>query len=194
MNILIIDNYDSFTYNLYHLIEAVMPTEYALKVKRNDEISINEIKKFDKIVLSPGPGLPQSAGITKDVIQTYSTSKSFFGVCLGHQAIAEVFGAKLINLNEVLHGVAIETYTTENHDLIFNSCPPKFETARYHSWVVDDSDFPDCLEVTARDKLGYIMALKHRNLDLRGVQFHPESILTPCGRKMLENWILAPTP
>jgi anthranilate synthase component II len=194
MNVLIIDNYDSFTYNLYHLIEAVMPANWNLKVKRNDEISLKEIENFDKIVISPGPGLPKEAGITCEAISYYGQSKSILGVCLGHQAIAEVYGGKLVNLNQVLHGVAVNTFILNPPDSLFNGCSNSFETGRYHSWVVSENDFPECLEVTAKDSNGNIMALKHKTFDVKGVQFHPESIMTPLGRQILNNWVNSSTP
>jgi anthranilate synthase component II len=194
MNVLIIDNYDSFTYNLYHLIEAVMPSNWNLKVKRNDEISLKEIANFDKIVISPGPGLPKEAGITCEAISYYGQYKSILGVCLGHQAIAEVYGGKLVNLEQVLHGVAVNTHFLNPPDSLFNGCSNNFETGRYHSWVVSENDFPECLEVTAKDSNGHIMALKHKTFDVKGVQFHPESIMTPLGKQILDNWVNSSTP
>ncbi len=188
MKILIIDNYDSFTYNLYHMIEAVMPDKWFLKVKRNDEIKLNEIAFFDKIVISPGPGLPKDAGITCEAITKYGQTKNILGVCLGHQAIGEVYGGKLKNLENVLHGVAIETHSIIN-DNIFKNCPKTFETGRYHSWVIDEKNFPECLEIIAKDKLELIAAYRHKSLPIKGVQFHPESILTQYGKQMLNNWV-----
>lgn len=189
MNILILDNYDSFTFNLYHYIEGIIPSEYTLKVKRNDEIDINDIKKYDKILLSPGPGLPEDARINIEVVKRYHKEKSIFGVCLGHQAIALAFGAHLRNLGRVLHGVAIETYVLKTDSGIFKDCIKETLTGRYHSWVIEEESLPSCLEVIARDKFGEIMAIKHRNYDVCGVQFHPESILTTEGRKMMNNWV-----
>ena len=189
MKILIIDNYDSFTYNLYHLVEAVMPSDYSLKVKRNDETDINEIKNYDKIIISPGPGLPKDAGISCEAIEIFGGSKSILGVCLGHQAIAEAYGAKLKNLDEVLHGIAIETLPVIKSEKLFHNCPAKFDTGRYHSWVVDKDTVPECLEVTAVDSFGHIMALRHKHFDVKGVQFHPESIMTSVGKQIIKNWI-----
>lgn len=188
MKILILDNYDSFTYNLYHLVEDVMPDGFGLSVRRNDEISIKDVEKYDKIIISPGPGLPKDAGITCDLIATYSRSKSILGVCLGHQAIAEVFGGKLINLKHVLHGKAINTMITVMNEPLFFGCSKVFETGRYHSWAVDKATLPGNLRITATDELGLIMALSHENLDVKGVQFHPESVMTGCGKRILKNW------
>ncbi len=186
MKILVFDNYDSFTYNLVHYIEKIGP--YELEVHRNDKIALNEIARFDKIVLSPGPGLPAEAGILKDLIQTYAASKSILGVCLGQQAIAEVFGGKLSNLDTVFHGVATEMDVLRD-DILFKGLPKKFKAGRYHSWVVDEKYFPAELEITVKDSNGFIMGLRHREYDLRGVQFHPESILTEHGEQMIRNWL-----
>ncbi|MBS4013436.1 MAG: aminodeoxychorismate/anthranilate synthase component II [Bacteroidetes bacterium] len=188
MKILIIDNYDSFTYNLYHMIEAVISNKWSLKVKRNDEININEIALFDKIVISPGPGLPKDAGITCETIAKYGQTKSILGVCLGHQAIGEVYRGKLKNLEQVIHGMAIDTYIIAK-DNLFANCPESFETARYHSWVIDERDFPQCLEIIAKDKLGLIAAIRHKYYPVKGVQFHPESILNQYGKQILKNWV-----
>ncbi len=192
MKILIVDNFDSFTYNLYHLIEALMPENFSLKVKRNNDINIKEVGFFDKVVISPGPGLPENAGITCEIIKKYGNSKNILGVCLGHQAIAEVYGAKLKNLPEVLHGVAVETILNKQADKIFINCPDRIKTGRYHSWVVDKDSLPNCFEITAVDVLGHIMAIKHKESELRGVQFHPESIMTENGRQIIKNWLLTP--
>lgn len=189
MKILILDNYDSFTYNLYHMVEDVMPVGYRLCVKRNDEISLQEVDQYDKIIISPGPGLPKDAGITCDLIATYGANKSLLGVCLGHQAIAEVFGGKLTNLASVLHGKAIKTIITNKNEPLFFGCPATFDTGRYHSWVVDPVSLPSELTITATDELNLIMAISHKTLDVKGVQFHPESVMTGAGRQILKNWV-----
>ncbi|HSY62005.1 MAG TPA: aminodeoxychorismate/anthranilate synthase component II [Cytophaga sp.] len=188
ISILVLDNYDSFTYNLVHIIKALGYTN--LEVHRNDKITIEEIARFDKILLSPGPGIPSEAGILQDVIRTYAGKKSIFGVCLGHQAIGEVFGGTLTNLEKVYHGIATKTKILDS-GVLFAGIPHEITTGRYHSWVVDRQDFPDVLEITAEDDQGKIMALKHKTLDLVGVQFHPESILTEFGQKMMQNWLEA---
>ena len=189
MDILILDNYDSFTYNLYHMIEDVMPAGYGLWVRRNDEISLQEVNQYDKIIISPGPGLPKDAGITCDLIAAYAEKKSILGVCLGHQAIAEVYGSKLMNLENVLHGKAIKTMVTNKNEPLFFGCPDAFETGRYHSWVVDPDSLPDELAITATDGLNLTMAISHKRLDVKGVQFHPESVMTEVGRQILKNWV-----
>jgi anthranilate synthase component 2 len=191
MKILIFDNYDSFTYNLVHLVEKILHEK--VEVFRNDEIPLEEIKKFDRIILSPGPGIPSEAGLLLPLIKEYASSKPILGVCLGHQAIGEVFGATLINLSTVYHGVATKIKvnnqrSSANKDL-FNQVPDEIEVGRYHSWIVSDKDFPADLEITARDESGYIMALRHKNYDVQGVQFHPESVLTPEGEKIMKNWL-----
>ncbi|ABG60530.1 anthranilate synthase component II [Cytophaga hutchinsonii] len=188
ISILVLDNYDSFTYNLVHIIKALGYTN--LEVHRNDKITLDEIQRFDKILLSPGPGIPSEAGILQDVIRTYAGKKSIFGVCLGHQAIGEVFGGTLTNLEKVYHGIASKTQIL-NKGVLFEGLPEEITTGRYHSWVVDTKNFPDVLEITATDEQGKIMALKHKTLDLVGVQFHPESILTEFGKKMVQNWLEA---
>ncbi len=185
MKIVIIDNYDSFTYNLAHLVKT-LGTQ--VTVLRNDQFAIDDLKAFDKIILSPGPGIPSEAGLLLDVIRTYSTRKPILGVCLGHQAIGEVFGAKLENLTDVFHGVATEG-TQLGNDALFTGLPQRITMGRYHSWVVSRDGFPDCLEITAVSDEGQIMALKHRELNVRGIQFHPESVLTPDGKKMIQNWL-----
>ncbi len=187
MNILLLDNYDSFTYNLVHAIEKI--NHNRVVVHRNDEIALEEIQKFDKIILSPGPGIPSEAGILLPVIQEYAASKSILGVCLGHQAIGEAFGAKLVNLDTVHHGVAHQITLTEYKSPLFEGLPDTFEVGRYHSWALADEDFPAALQVTARDNLGCIMALQHKDYAIQGVQFHPESILTPFGEKIIHNWL-----
>lgn len=186
MKVLLLDNYDSFTYNLYHiLLEFGVETE----VHRNDKISIQEAKNFDKILLSPGPGIPSEAGILKTLIEQLAPKKSILGVCLGEQAIGEVFGAKLLNLPTVHHGVSSEIQII-SEDILFEGLDASFIAGRYHSWVVSKENFPDCLEITAKDKEnGEIMALKHKQFNVRGIQFHPESVLTPNGKKIIENWL-----
>jgi anthranilate synthase component II len=187
MKILLFDNYDSFTYNLVHCLKQVSTAD--IEVHRNDKISLAEIERFDKIVLSPGPGLPSEAGILLDVIRHFSGKKPILGVCLGQQAIGEVFGGNLKQLKSVFHGVATPIEIVHN-DLIFNGLSKNINVGRYHSWVVDAENFPEKnLEITATDADGNIMALRHRSHDTRGVQFHPESVLTPDGLKMLKNWV-----
>jgi anthranilate synthase component 2 len=183
--ILVIDNYDSFTYNLVHYLEDL---DCEVTVYRNDEFDIDEIANFDKILLSPGPGIPDEAGLLKAVIQKYAPTKSIFGVCLGQQAIGEVFGGTLSNLDKVYHGVATLVKTVVDDELLFEGLGNEFEVGRYHSWVVD-ADLPDVLEATSFDENGQVMSLRHKTYDVRGVQFHPESVLTPNGKKMLENWV-----
>lgn len=183
--ILVIDNYDSFTYNLVHYLEDL---DCEVTVYRNDEFDLDEIAHFDKILLSPGPGIPDEAGLLKAVIEKYGSSKSIFGVCLGQQAIGEVYGGTLSNLDKVYHGVATTVKTIVNDELLFDGLESTFEVGRYHSWVVD-ADLPEVLEATSLDENGQIMSLRHKTYDVRGVQFHPESVLTPDGKKMLENWV-----
>lgn len=191
MKILVFDNYDSFTYNLVHLVEKILHEK--VEVYRNDEIALEKVKEYDKIILSPGPGIPSEAGLLLPLIREYASSKSILGVCLGHQAIGEAMGGKLVNLSTVYHGIAtpIEIGYKENEPLspLFRELPARLEVGRYHSWIVSDEDFPSRLEVTARDANGYIMALQHRQYDVQGVQFHPESVLTPKGEKILRNWL-----
>lgn len=184
MKVIVIDNYDSFTYNLVHYLEEL---GCLVTVKRNDEVVIKEIEKFDKIVLSPGPGIPSEAGLLKEIISYYSKSKSILGVCLGHQAIAEVFGGKLLNLKSVFHGVATEIDIIKS-DPIFYGLPNPLKVGRYHSWVVK-KPIPSDLIALAYDKNGQIMALKHKKFSIWGVQFHPESILTEHGKLLLKNWL-----
>ncbi len=226
--ILVFDNYDSFTYNLVHLVEKILHQK--VDVVRNDQISLEEVKKYDKIILSPGPGIPKEAGLLLPLIKEYASSKSILGVCLGHQAIGEAFGGKLINLSTVYHGVAtrvkllnresgivnenkprltfhdsrnenspLTTHNSQNesssltsHDSrqnLFKGLEDTIEAGRYHSWIISDENFPEELEVTARDENDYIMALQHKTFDVQGVQFHPESILTPEGEKIMRNWL-----
>ena len=185
MKIVIIDNYDSFTYNLSHLIKEIGAE---VTVIRNDQFTLNQLEPFDKIVLSPGPGIPSEAGLLLDVIKTYKGRKPILGVCLGHQAIGEVFGGTLENLSDVFHGVATEG-TQFSNDYIFDSLPKRITMGRYHSVVVSRENFPTCLEVTAVSDEGQIMALKHKNYDIHGIQFHPESVLTPEGKTIVKNFI-----
>lgn len=185
MKIVIIDNYDSFVYNLSHLLKELGAE---VTVKRNDQFKLEELEAFDKILLSPGPGIPEEAGLLLDVIRTYAGKKPILGVCLGEQAIGEVYGGKLTNLDEVFHGIQ-SPITLTTPDYLFEGLPSQIQVGRYHSWVVDQKGLPDCLEVTAVSKEGYIMALRHKTLDVRGVQFHPESVLTPDGKQILANWI-----
>ena len=185
MKIVVIDNYDSFTYNLVHYLEDLGAT---VTVFRNDEFELKELEVFDKIVLSPGPGIPNEAGLLKEVIKTYAKTKSILGICLGLQAIGEVFGGTLINLEKVYHGVASKITIIEN-DAIFTNLPNEIEVGRYHSWVISNDNFPQNLIITSVDENKQIMSVKHSVYDVRGVQFHPESILTPYGKKILENWI-----
>lgn len=190
MKILIIDNYDSFSYNLLHLVEAILPMGWSVDIKRNDAISLDAIGAYDKIIISPGPGLPADAGISCKAIEKYSPHKSILGVCLGLQAITEVFGGSLYNLKKVLHGVAVPVTVIQTEDYLFKKCPRVFDTGRYHSWVASTDFFPECLEVTAIDNDQQVMALRHKQFDVRGVQFHPESVLTPMGRQIIKNWVL----
>lgn len=185
MKIVIIDNYDSFTYNLSHLVKELGAQ---VTVLRNDQFLLEELEQYSKIILSPGPGIPAEAGLLLDVIRTYAGRKPILGVCLGHQAIGEAFGGKLENLSDVFHGVATEG-TQLGNDELFYGLPSRITMGRYHSWVVSKVDFPDCLEITAESDEGQIMALKHKEYNIRGIQFHPESVLTPDGRKMLQNWM-----
>lgn len=188
MKLLVLDNYDSFTYNLVHLVEKV--SEIPFEVHRNDKISLEEINAFDKILLSPGPGLPKDAGIMPDLIKKYSATKSILGVCLGMQAIGEAFGASLKNLENVFHGLATPIRITEADEL-FKNCPTEFTVGRYHSWVIDNQNLPKDLIITAVDKDNSIMAVKHNSLNVRGVQFHPESILSEYGEIIIQNWLKA---
>ena len=185
MKTVIIDNYDSFTYNLSHLVKE-LGAEVA--VLRNDQFSLDEIEAYDRIILSPGPGIPSEAGLLLDVIKAYAGRKPILGVCLGHQAIGEVFGARLENLSDVFHGVATPCHIVAE-DPIFSGLERNITIGRYHSWVVSREGLPDCIEVTAVSDEGQIMALRHRELNVRGIQFHPESVLTPDGKRMLQNWL-----
>jgi anthranilate synthase component II len=182
--ILVIDNYDSFTYNLVHYLEDL---DCEVIVKRNDQLTLDEVDAYDKIVLSPGPGIPDEAGLLKEIIEKYATTKSIFGVCLGQQAIAEVFGGSLINLDEVYHGIATRIKIIEK-DILFKGMPEEIEVGRYHSWVVDPN-VPEVLQVTSLDENGQVMSLRHKHYDVCAVQFHPESVLTPQGKEILKNWL-----
>ncbi len=220
MKILVFDNYDSFTYNLVHLVEKILHQK--VEVHRNDQIPLEKVKDYDKIILSPGPGIPEEAGLLLPLIKEYAASKSILGVCLGHQAIGQAFGGKLVNLSTVYHGVATpiqlinrETANSKRetakptgnrqaavadaktlspltaHHSLFEGLPNEFEVGRYHSWVVSEEGFPEELEITARDANNFIMALQHKQYDVQGVQFHPESVLTPKGEDILRNWLKA---
>ena len=203
MRILVFDNYDSFTYNLVHLVEKITHTK--VDVYRNDQLSLEKVKEYDKIILSPGPGIPEEAGLLLPLIKEYASTKSILGVCLGHQAIGQAFGGTLINLSTVYHGVATEIqvgpglrirYGGEGgssesgvHSPLFMGLSDRIEVGRYHSWIISDENFPEELEVTARDEHNYIMALQHKKYDVQGVQFHPESVLTPMGDAIMRNWL-----
>jgi len=192
-NILILDNYDSFTYNLVQMVEEI--SNRNVDVHRNDEINLEQVAQYDKIILSPGPGIPNEAGILIPLIKRYAATKSILGVCLGHQAIGEAFGAELINLSRVYHGVSNKIKLVESvasssfRNDWFKNLNDEIEVGRYHSWVLNEKSIPADVEVTAEDESGMIMALRHRAYDVQGVQFHPESVLTPLGRKMMENWL-----
>ena len=185
MKILVIDNYDSFTYNLVQYMGEIVP--YPIDVVRNDDIPVEDVELYDIIVLSPGPGIPSESGITPAVVERYHDRKSILGVCLGHQAIGEVFGGTLINLEKVFHGVATDVKVIKD-DVLFRGVDQNFTAGRYHSWIVDKTHLPDCLEITSEDAEGTIMSLRHKTYNVRGVQFHPESILTPSGKRILENF------
>ena len=189
--ILVFDNYDSFTYNLVHLVEKILHIK--VDVFRNDEIALEKVKSYDKIILSPGPGIPSEAGLLLPLIKEYAASKSILGVCLGHQAIGEAFGGTLINLDTVYHGVAtkinVKSQKSLNKKDLFNELPEEIEVGRYHSWIISNDNFPKELEITATDDNNYIMALQHKTYDVQGVQFHPESVLTPDGEKIMRNWL-----
>ncbi|MCB0396698.1 MAG: aminodeoxychorismate/anthranilate synthase component II [Flavobacteriales bacterium] len=187
MRILIFDNYDSFTYNLVHMVQRL--GYHDLDVFRNDKITVDEAAAYDKILLSPGPGIPSEAGILLDLIRTHAATKSILGVCLGHQAIGEVFGATLVNIPQVMHGVSTTASVTDPEEVLFRHVPQPLTIGRYHSWIVGKENFPDVLKVTAVDDDGNIMALRHKDYDVRGVQFHPESVLTENGETMIRNWL-----
>lgn len=184
--ILVIDNYDSFTYNLVHLINELGGE---VEVWRNDKFELADVARFDKILLSPGPGVPQEAGLLLDVIRTYAPEKSILGICLGQQAIAEAFGGSLLNLGRPMHGIATPVDVIDMDEHLFRDCPASINVGRYHSWVVNQNDLPECLQVTATDASTEIMALRHKTFDVRGVQFHPESVLTEHGKQMIKNWL-----
>jgi anthranilate synthase component 2 len=191
MKILVFDNYDSFTYNLVHLVEKITHTK--VDVFRNDELPMEKAKEYDKIILSPGPGIPSEAGMLLPLIKEYAATKSILGVCLGHQAIGEAFGGTLTNLSTVYHGVAtpieVKSEKSKVKSRLFEGLPDTIEVGRYHSWVINENNFPEDLEITARDANGFIMGLQHLKFDVQGVQFHPESVLTPVGEKILSNWL-----
>lgn len=188
MKILVFDNYDSFTYNLVHLVEKI--TDDKVDVYRNDDIALDKVKDYDKIILSPGPGIPEEAGSLLPLIKEYAASKSILGVCLGHQAIGEAFGAQLTNLDKVYHGVATPIRIIHQGSQILQGLADSIEVGRYHSWIVSKENFPfNELEITAEDDNGFIMAMQHKKYDVQGVQFHPESVLTPDGERMMRNWL-----
>ena len=187
MKILVLDNYDSFTYNLVQYIERLL--KRAVDVKRNDQIRLDEVAAYDKVLISPGPGIPEEAGITLDLIRKYGPVKSILGVCLGHQAIAEAYGGSIRNLTTVYHGVTGQMKQLVKDEYLFKGIPLEFDAGRYHSWVVEPDTLPAELEITVENDEGYIMALRHREHDVRGVQFHPESVLTEYGGKMIMNWL-----
>lgn len=185
--ILVFDNYDSFTYNLVHLVEKILHQK--VEVFRNDQIALEKVKEYDKIILSPGPGIPEEAGLLLPLIKEYAATKSILGVCLGHQAIGQAFGGKLVNLSTVYHGVATPIQILNRKAPLFKELPAEIEVGRYHSWVISEEGFPKELEITARDANNFIMALQHKKYDVQGVQFHPESVLTPVGEQILRNWL-----
>jgi len=184
--ILVIDNYDSFTYNLVHLLHEL---GYEAEVWRNDKFKLEDVAAYDNILLSPGPGIPEEAGLLMDLIRTYAPQKRILGVCLGQQAIAEVFGGTLLNLGRPMHGIATPVTVLDNDEPLFKDCPSTMPVGRYHSWVVNPEDLPNTLKVTATDEDGQIMALRHTRYEVCGVQFHPESVLTPDGKQIIKNWL-----
>ncbi|MBX2966939.1 MAG: aminodeoxychorismate/anthranilate synthase component II [Cyclobacteriaceae bacterium] len=186
MKILILDNYDSFTYNLVHIIREL---NYNFDVYRNDKITLEEVDKYDKILLSPGPGIPSEAGIMQALIKTYAPTKSILGICLGHQGIAEVFGATLFNIPEVLHGVTSQTTVLDKNEVLYHGLPSTFQVCHYHSWAVSPESITPDLIVTAKNSEGMIMGIRHKQYNVRGLQFHPESIMTPEGPKIMKNWL-----
>ncbi len=185
--ILVFDNYDSFTYNLVHLVEKILHIK--VDVCLNDQIALEQVKQYDKIILSPGPGIPTEAGLLMPLIKEYAATKSILGICLGHQAIGEVFGATLLNLPTVYHGVATPISIIEKHNPLFTGIENDELVGRYHSWILSDVNFPSSLAITAVDENNYIMGIRHKSYDVQGVQFHPESILTPCGERIIRNWL-----
>jgi len=186
VKILVIDNYDSFVYNLVHYLQEL---DCEVTIKRNDQFKLEEVAAYDRILLSPGPGIPDEAGMLKDIIRTYAGKKPILGICLGLQAIGEVFGGSITNLSEVYHGVSTKAKIVVNDELFFKGLGDEIEIGHYHSWVVTKDDLPEILEITSLDENGHIMSLRHREFDIRGVQFHPESVLTPKGKEMIKNWI-----
>jgi anthranilate synthase component 2 len=184
--VLVIDNYDSFTYNLVHYLEDL---NTKVTVMRNDEFELNEINSFHKILLSPGPGIPDEAGLLKEVIKTFASTKSILGICLGLQAIGEIFNSNLINLQSPLHGISSKVIITDKTETLFDNLPDEFEVGHYHSWVINPETISDELIITSVDYDGRIMSLRHTNFDVKGIQFHPESILTPFGKTILQNWL-----
>jgi len=186
--VLVIDNYDSFTYNLVHLVNELGRD---VEVWRNDKFDLADVDRYDQILLSPGPGIPEEAGLLLEVIRTYAPTKSIFGVCLGQQAIAEAFGGNLLNLGRPMHGIATPINVLDDQEILFQDCPSVINVGRYHSWVVSNYGLPECLKITATDATDEIMALRHKEFDVRGVQFHPESVLTEHGKQMMKNWLEA---
>lgn len=186
MKILVLDNYDSFTYNLVYILRELHDN---VEVHRNDKITLEDVANYDKILLSPGPGIPSEAGILQDLVRTYASTKSIMGVCLGHQGIGEVFGASLNNMSDVLHGISDKAIVTDANEPLFKGLPSSFQVGRYHSWTVVGETVPDTMTITAVDENGQVMALRHNTYDVRGVQFHPESVLTEHGKQMLQNWL-----
>lgn len=184
--ILIIDNYDSFTYNLRQIVEEF---HYDYAIIKNDEFTSDKINKFSKILISPGPGIPAQAGLVKEVIKQFAPLKCILGICLGHQAIAEVFGGNLYNFSEVCHGISTKVNVKDSNDYLFNSIPRNFDAGLYHSWAVSKNNFPDCLKITSESADGIIMSLSHIDYDVKGVQFHPESIMTKYGKQIINNWL-----
>lgn len=184
---MVLDNYDSFTYNLVHILKEISGS--TVDVYRNDEVDTGDLTGYDKMIISPGPGIPDEAGITKKLLKRFASTKSILGVCLGCQAIAEIFGGSLINLERVYHGVKTDVIITDREDKLFQDVPPVFEAGRYHSWVINDKDLPSRLRVTARDNDNLVMAVSHVDYDVKGVQFHPESVMTGYGKKILRNWL-----
>lgn len=188
MRIVVIDNYDSFTYNLVHIVEQFCEQ---VIVMRNNQINWNQIETCDKLIFSPGPGLPKETKALGKIMCRFAKKKPILGVCLGMQFIGEYFGAELINLKEIIHGIPKATFVTDKNEYLFNNLPRQFNSARYHSWAISKNNFPECLHITATDEQNVIMAIRHKEFDLCGVQFHPESIMTQYGKEILENWILA---
>ena len=186
--ILVIDNYDSFIYNLVHYMRK-LSSNISVDIFRNDKITLTQVDKYDRILLSPGPGLPDEAGIMKNLIRQYAGKKKMFGVCLGHQAIAEVFGGSLMQLDRVFHGIATNTIINDRDEYLFKGLPQHILAGRYHSWFVDKATLPDCIKITATDDDGQIMALSHKQFNIKGVQFHPESVLTEYGEQIVKNWL-----